>query len=300
MLRFGLAGTGYWADEVHARALTDSPDAQLVAVWGRDPAKAARVADRRGARVAADVDDLIAGVDALSFAVPPHVQAPIAVRAAAAGRHLLLEKPVARSTEAADTLARAVRGAGVASVVFFTWRHDPGVAAWLDDVAGREAVGAEAHWVGSIFAEGGHFDTPWRRDPGAALWDVGPHALSVVIAVLGPVAAVAGAVHDRHGTVRVLLRHDGGAASALMLSLSAPPAAVTTGVRAMTTDGWTSAPRPQLGSAELLGRAVEQLVARAREGSTDHPLDAAFGAEVVRVLADANALLDVDPHGARG
>ena len=45
MLRFGLVGTGHWAQEVHARALADNPNAELAAVWGRDAAKAARVAD---------------------------------------------------------------------------------------------------------------------------------------------------------------------------------------------------------------------------------------------------------------
>lgn len=292
-MRFGLVGTGWWADEVHARAVTDNADAELAAVWGRDPAKAARVADRWGADVAGNLDALIAGVDALTFAVPPDVQAPIAVRAASAGRHLLLEKPVAHSRADADEVARAVRDAGVASVVFFTWRHDPGVAAWLDEVARARPVGAEARWIGSIFTDGSHFDTPWRREPGAALWDVGPHALSVVVPVLGSVTAVTGADCDRHGTVRVLLRHDSDASSSLTLSLSAPPPATTTGVRVMTSTGWMAAPEPRRGSAELLGRAITDLVAAARDPRPSHPLDAAFGADVVGVLADVEALLDL-------
>jgi predicted dehydrogenase len=293
VLRFGLIGSGWWADEVHARALADCPDAQLAAVWGRDPAKAGRVAQRWGAEVAADPDELIDGVDALTFAVPPDVQAPIATRAASAGRHLLLEKPTARDPDVAAELARTAAAAGAASMVFFTWRHDPGVADWLAEVAGAGPVGAEAHWVGSIFTDDSPFDTPWRREPGAALWDVGPHALSVVVPVLGPVTAVDGALADAFGTVRVLLRHDGGGSSALTLSLSAPPDATTTQVRVMTADGWSSAPEPRLGSAQLLGRAIGQLAAIVRDGASAHPLDAAFGAQVVGVLAEAEALLDL-------
>jgi predicted dehydrogenase len=292
MLRFGLVGTGWWAEEVHARALVNSPAAELAAVGGRDPTKASRVAQRWGAEVAGDLDELIGGVDALTFAVPPHVQAPIATRAASAGRHLLLEKPTARDRDAATELARTAAENGVASVVFFTWRHDPGVAAWLDDVADAGPVGAEAHWVGSIFADDSHFDTPWRREPGAALWDVGPHALSVVVPLLGSVTAVAGALHDGSGTVRILLRHDGGGSSALTLSLSAPQAATTTEVRAMTSAGWSSAPTPRLGSAELLGRAIGEVAAAVDDGATTHSLDAGFGAEVVGVLAEAEALLE--------
>lgn len=295
MLRFGLVGTGHWAQEVHARALADNPNAELAAVWGRDAAKAARVADRWGAEAATDTDGLIAGVDALAFAVPPDVQAPIATRAAAAGRHLLLEKPVARSRDAGDALVRAVRGAGVASVVFFTWRHDPDVTAWLDDMRERGPVGAEATWFGSIFTDGSPFDTPWRRAPAAALWDVGPHALSVLVPVLGPVTSVAGAVHDRYGTVRLLLEHDGGASSAVTLSLSAPPRAATTTMRVVGPDGWASATPPRLDSTVLLGRAIDRLVMCVDDGVMEHPLDVAFGAEVVGVLADAEALLGT-PH----
>ena len=67
----------------------------------------------------------------MTFAVPPDVQAEIATRAAARGRHLLLEKPIATSVADALQLERAVADAGVASVVFFTRRFVPDTVAWL-------------------------------------------------------------------------------------------------------------------------------------------------------------------------
>ena len=47
-LRFGVLGTGYWAQEAHATALARHPDTELVAVWGRDPARTGAFAERFG------------------------------------------------------------------------------------------------------------------------------------------------------------------------------------------------------------------------------------------------------------
>ncbi|MEK8169577.1 hypothetical protein NKH77_06515 [Streptomyces sp. M19] len=48
-MRFGLLGTGHWAAATQGAALAAHPDAELVGVWGRDPAKAAALAGRLGA-----------------------------------------------------------------------------------------------------------------------------------------------------------------------------------------------------------------------------------------------------------
>ena len=112
-MRFGLIGTGYWANSVHAPALATTPGARLASVWGRNAAAAAPLAAAHGATAYDDLDEFLASVDAVSFAVPPHVQAPLAIRAAEAGKHLLLEKPVALSVADADAVVTAVEKAGV-------------------------------------------------------------------------------------------------------------------------------------------------------------------------------------------
>ena len=81
-MRFGLVGTGYWAKTTHAPALASTPGAELVAVWGRDQAAAAALAAEHGAIAHADFGTFLDSVDAVAFSVPPHVQAPLAVRAA--------------------------------------------------------------------------------------------------------------------------------------------------------------------------------------------------------------------------
>ena len=83
------------------------------AVWARRPEAAAVLADRFGIQAVGSFDELLSRCDAVAFAVPPDVQAALAVRAAEAGRHLLLEKPVATTLADAERVAAAVDRSGV-------------------------------------------------------------------------------------------------------------------------------------------------------------------------------------------
>jgi len=120
-MRFGLVGTGFWARTAHATALAQVPGISLAAVWGRNPQAAASLAADFGATAYRDVGAFIDAVDAVAFAVPPDVQAPIAIQAAEAGKHLLLEKPIATSTAEADKMAAAAESAGATGNSLFVW-----------------------------------------------------------------------------------------------------------------------------------------------------------------------------------
>jgi predicted dehydrogenase len=220
--RFGVLGTGYWAQEAHATALAASDQADLVAIWGRDPAKTAAAAERFGVAGHTDLDRLLAEVDAVAIAVPPDVQAELALRAAAAGRHLLLDKPLALSLDAADRVAAAVGDAGVASLVFFTLRFLPEVAAWMEEAeAAGDWHGGDGAWLGTALEPGSPFaGSPWRRRKGA-LWDLGPHLLALAIPTLGPVERVTAGT-GLGDTVHLVLGHQGGASSTLTLSQTVP------------------------------------------------------------------------------
>src|SRR3954451_23581403 len=98
-MRFGVLGTGFWAREIHAASLAEHPDAELVGVWGRDLAKAKALGAQFDVQGYDDLDALLTQVDAVSFAVPPDVQVPVAIHAAEGGKHLLLEKPIALTLE---------------------------------------------------------------------------------------------------------------------------------------------------------------------------------------------------------
>ncbi|MFF8974819.1 Gfo/Idh/MocA family protein [Streptomyces sp. NPDC014995] len=289
-MRIGLLGTGPWARMVHAPALSTHEGLDFAGVWGRRPAAAKELADRHDTRAYDDVDALLAEVDAVAVALPPDVQAGLAVRAAEAGCHLLLDKPVAATVAGARTVTRAARDAGVASVVFFTTRFLPEPEAWIAEQmsAGGWFTG-HAQWLGAVFTEDSPFATPWRREKGA-LWDVGPHALSVLLPVLGDVRRVSAAGRGPGDTVHVVLDHVGGASSTLTLSLTAPPSASGSAVEIRGEAGVVRLPDSSSDAVTAFGRAADALGAAARNGRP-HACDAAFGLRVTEVLAEAEALL---------
>jgi predicted dehydrogenase len=285
-MRFGLFGTGPWAHMAHAPGLAAYDGVEFVGVWGRNPAKASELADRYGAAAYTEVDALIADVDAIAVALPPAVQAPIALRAARAGRHLLLDKPVAFEPAAAEEIAGAVAERDLASIVFFTALFMPGLRQFLEQAAQTEGwVEARVDHVSTIYDEGNPFGaSQWRRDSGG-LWDVGPHAVALVVSVLGKVTEVTAMAGPRDMT-HVLLRHESGAISTLALSLDAPPAAAREEAMFGGTAGVLSVPSQPWDPTKAFGLALDELLAAAA-GTRRSALDVRFGAEVTAILAAA-------------
>ena len=292
-MRFGLVGTGHWARIAHAPALASTPGVSLAAVWGRNADAARSLAAEYGAAgFSSDVGAFLDAVDAVAFAVPPDVQAPLAVRAAEAGKHLLLEKPVALSVSDADKLVDAVDAASVASVVFFTHQFNTEIRAWLADERARGAdggwSGGVAVWLGAALQPDSPFNTPWRRDKGG-LWDLGPHVVAMLWACLGPVTSVT-AVAGGTDVTHLVLRHSGGASSAATVTLSAPPPAAGNNLFVWGEAGRSVMPAMPDDPVDALRVAALELIASAESGRP-HPLDVRFGRDVVKVLADAQAQL---------
>jgi predicted dehydrogenase len=220
------------------------------------------------------------------------VQAELAVRAARAGCHLLLDKPLAPTVAQGRAVVEAAERAGVASVVFFTTRFQSGPEAWIGEQArtGGWFTG-RAQWLGAVFtaADNPFAASPWRREKGA-LWDVGPHALSVLLPVLGEPRRVTAAAYGPGDTVHLVLDHESGASSSLTLSLTAHPAAAGATVELRGDAGITLLPEASEGVVPALTRAVDALLTAARTG-VPHPCDAAFALRITRILATAETLL---------
>ncbi|MFJ6656692.1 Gfo/Idh/MocA family protein [Streptomyces sp. NPDC091377] len=290
-MRIGLLGTGPWAQMAHAPALDAHSGLDFVGVWGRRPEATKELAGQHGVRAYDDVDTLLADVDAVAVALPPRVQAELAVRAARAGRHLLLDKPLAATVPEARAVAEAAREARVASVVFFTARFQTETDAWIAEQAATEGwFLARAQWLGSVFSSDSPFAaSAWRREKGA-LWDVGPHALSVLLPVLGDALRVTSATHGPGDTVLLVLDHADGASSTLTLSLTAPPAAAGAEVELRGTAGVTRLPDSSESAVAALARAADALLSAAATGRP-HPCDASFGLRVTEILAEAEVML---------
>jgi predicted dehydrogenase len=290
-LRFGLVGTGHWAHIAHAPALTSTEGIELAAVWGRNPQAASALAASYQAVAHEDIEAFLAAVDGVAFAVPPDVQAPIAVAAARAGKHLMLEKPVAISEAEADELAAAVAEAGVASAVFFILRFRTELRAWLADVAASGGwEGGLASWFGSSLLDSSPFNTPWRRAKGA-LWDLAPHLIALLWAALGPVTAVT--ADGGPGDVsHLILHHQGGPSSTITVSQNGGKAAA--GFEAYVWGGSGRSVAPPLARDPLppLRTALTELAANIRSGQTRHPCDAGFGRDVGHVVAEAQRQIE--------
>jgi predicted dehydrogenase len=297
-MRFGLVGTGYWARVTHAAAISTTPGATLGAVWGRNQQAAKELASEHGATAFTGedaIDDFIHAVDAVAFSVPPYVQAPIATRAAQAGKHLLLEKPLALSIADADAVVEAVEAAGVASLVFFTLRFSAEIRAWLTDEnarggwAGNGWSGGHGEWLGAALTPENPFDTQWRHEHGG-LWDLGPHVLSLLWASLGPVTRVS-ATGGAADLTHLVLAHESGATSTATVTLSAPPAAAAMNLYVWGEAGRSIMPTTPVDPVQCLCSAITELLAMTESGQVRHPCDARLGRDIVRVLAEAQAQL---------
>ncbi|MER7048281.1 Gfo/Idh/MocA family protein [Streptomyces jumonjinensis] len=293
-LRFGLFGAGPWAGQTHAPALHAHGGADLVGVWARRPEAAAALAGAHETTAYSGekgVDELLAVCEAAAFALPPDVQAPLVIRAAAAGRHVLLDKPVATSVALARDTAEAIERAGVASVVFCTLRFAPDTAAWIgEQVAAGGWFTAHARWLGALLgpdADTPDAPSPWRVEKGG-LWDVGPHVLSVLIPLLGDVTEVS-AVSGLGDTVHMALGHASGASSTATVGLSAPPEAAGASLELIGERG--RAVLPRWNDPVIAYRAaVDELRVSIRSG-VPHPCDARFGLRMTEILAEAESVL---------
>jgi predicted dehydrogenase len=263
---------------------------ELVGVWGRSEARALTLATRLGVRVYEDVETLIGDVDAVAFAVPPDVQGELALMSARAGKHLLLDKPVAMSPAAARAVRDAASSAGVASVVFFTDRFVDGSRTWLQHVQRTEGWrGGWFRWFSSLQEADNPFgSSPWRWQHGA-LWDIGPHALSVLVPALGPVDSVQAGAGLRD-TVHLVLGHESGVASTVTLSHTVAPLSAGTEFFVHGDAGRIVLIPEERAALRAFAVAVDELTAAAVAGGT-HPCDVAFGRDVVAVLETATRAL---------
>jgi len=290
-LRIGVAGTGHWADTVHIPGLKLQAAVELVGVWGRNPSTVETVAKRHGIRGFTGFKDMLAAVDAVSFSLPPSVQAGLAVIAADAGKHLLLEKPIAPTVAEAERIADAATKNDVSTVVFFTRRFVPAFERVLQEMRTKRWTGArvrqhtEAMLPGSPYAR-----SVWRQAEGAALWDLGPHALSVLTAILGPIECIsASRTADRLSCF--IATHKGGAASDVSLGLHTEPTEIRSEYMFSGPDGNAPLPIPAFPRPQALAAAAGELAGNVARGERRHRCDVTVGLEVVRVLAAADRSL---------
>ena len=126
MLRVALLGAGY-AGRIQLQGWQTVPDVQVVGVWNRTPARAQDLGREYGVPAFEDLDALIAHpeVDAVDVATAFETHRQYALQAAAAGKHVLCQKPLAPSYEDAAAIVEGCRRAGARLMVNENWRWRP-------------------------------------------------------------------------------------------------------------------------------------------------------------------------------
>ena len=142
-LGWAIAGIGSHTDLKIAPAMQRASGARLVAVYSRDQARADAFADTHGADAAySGLDAMLADsrVDAVFVASPNHLHAPQVIRAAAAGKHVLCEKPMANTPSDAAAMVAACRDHGVTLGMGFELRFHP-AHLWARRILDDRAIG---------------------------------------------------------------------------------------------------------------------------------------------------------------
>jgi len=209
----GLLGYGAIARQ-HAEAVTAIDGLELLAVSDLAPERRAQAHTDLGVATHATVDDMLAdgAVDLVVIGTPPDSHAELCLRALAAGKHVVCEKPLALRTADVDRMIGAARASRRVLTTYQNRRWDP------DFVALRQAVTSGA--IGEpfyieMFAGGyGHPCPYWHsHEPvsGGALFDWGSHYIDWILELIEePVACVRAQAHKRvwldvtnHDQVRV-------------------------------------------------------------------------------------------------
>jgi predicted dehydrogenase len=139
-----------------------------------------------------------ADIDVVSVVVANHLHREIVEELAAAGKHVLCEKPLAPSSVDARAMMDAVDAAGVVARVGFTFRRTPGIAAAREQIRSGE-LGRPLHVAAQYWTDYGSdpqapMSWRYRGGPGSgALADLGSHLADTAEFLLGPVESVTGA-----------------------------------------------------------------------------------------------------------
>jgi UDP-N-acetyl-2-amino-2-deoxyglucuronate dehydrogenase len=240
-VRFAVVGCGV-IGALHAQVLAADPDTVVAVLVDVDPAAARAVAARLDGEVpvTTSLDEALArdDVDAVAVCTPSGAHAEIAVAALASGRHVVVEKPVDVTIEAAAPIAAAAAAApqGTVASVISQHRFDPSSVAVHEAItAGRlgritSAVASVSWWRSQEYYDSGAWRGTWALDGGGALMNQGVHTVDLLLWFLGtPVdvyAATGLLAHERvevEDTVTAVVRFSSGALATLHATTAAYP-----------------------------------------------------------------------------
>jgi predicted dehydrogenase len=175
----GLAGVGYWGSKL-ARNIDEAAGCRLAALCDPDPVRLAAAGERyRDAARFGQLSDLLdwGGIDAVVLATPASVHAKHVDAALAAGKHVLVEKPLALSATSCDELSDRADTTGLTLMVGHTFVYSEPVRLLRELIRSGE--------LGSILYVYAHrLNLGVIREDLNALWNFGPHDVSILLYLL--------------------------------------------------------------------------------------------------------------------
>jgi len=192
-LRIAVVGCGYWGSK-HVRVLHAADSvAEVILVDGREDRLRSLARSYRDAPGFSTLEAALPKVDAVVVATPPSTHVAVALEAIAAGKHVLVEKPLAPTTAGARQLITAASAAGVILMVGHTFEYNPAVWKLRELVRNKEL--GEPYYLDSARLNLGLY----QNDVNVIL-DLAPHDVSIINHVLGmkPVAVQAWVSRHAH------------------------------------------------------------------------------------------------------
>lgn len=179
-MRVGVVGCGYWGSK-HVRVFSDlEAVSQVVIIDGRPDIRASVGADYPDALQRASVKDALDDIDAVVIATPPESHFDIAAEAMTAGKHVLVEKPMATSTADARRMVRLAEEHGVTLAAGHTFVYN-GAVQKLAELVNSGKLG-ELHHLDAARLNLGLY----RQDVNV-LWDLAAHDISISTLIMGAI-----------------------------------------------------------------------------------------------------------------
>lgn len=183
-VKVGLVGSSWWVDSMYLPALQNHPDAEVVAICGRDAARAqAMAAQWKIPQIYTNYEELIAkaGLDALIIASGNESHYPISMAAMKAGLHLLCEKPLALTYPEAKTMADFAEAQNLITMTPFTYRFMP-TNRYIKELVESGYIGKPYHLNLRYYTGFGRTNEyRWRfdknRSGSGVIGDIGSHFL---------------------------------------------------------------------------------------------------------------------------
>lgn len=234
-LKFGIIGCGLISNW-HADAILSIPEAQLAGATDVNEKSREAFCGKYKIKAFSSVEELLeSDIDVVSICTPSGLHAPLAVKVANAGKHIIVEKPMAITLEQADEIIEACEKNGVKASVVSQLRFTPALKrlkSAIDENLLGTIVSGDIYM--KFFRSQDYYDQSgwrgtWKMDGGGALMNQGIHGIDLLRYVMGPVKSISAFTRtlvrniEVEDTASAILEYENGALGVVQATTSIYP-----------------------------------------------------------------------------